>query len=77
MGFNSVAKYFNTLPPIDKHFFTQDKTQYEFLLQKKFKILNTGKQEDIGSHILKINILDVNLDTCIYVQKESLFYCVN
>lgn len=77
MGFNSVAKYFDTLPPLDTHFFTQDKALHEFLLQKRFKILNIWKQKDIGSHNLKINILDVNLDTHIYIKKESLVYWVN
>jgi len=46
MGFNSVAKYLNTLLPLDTHFFTQEQTLHEFLLQNKFKILNICKQED-------------------------------
>lgn len=74
MRINSVAKYFNTLLRLDTHFFTQEQTLHEFLLQKKFKILNICKQEDIGSCNLKINILDVNLDTYICVQRESSFY---
>ena len=76
-GFNSVAKYFNTLLPFDTHFFIQEQILHEFLLQNKFKILNICKQGDIGSCNLKINILDVNLDTYICVQKENSFYWVN
>jgi len=77
MGFNSIAKYFNTLLPLDTHFCTQEQTLHEFLLQKKLKIFNIWKQENIGSRNFKINILDVNLDTHFYAQKESSFYWVN
>jgi hypothetical protein len=72
MGFNSVAKYFNTLLPLDTHFFIQEQTLHEFLLQNKFKILNICKQEDIGGCNLKINIMDVNLDT--YVYKKKVYF---
>jgi len=34
MVFNSVAKYFNTLLPLDIHFFTQEQMLHEFLLEK-------------------------------------------
>lgn len=74
MGFNSVAKYFNNLLPLDTHFFTQEQTSHEFLLKKKFKILNICKQEDIGSCNLKINILDVNFKTHISVYKKKVHF---
>ena len=73
MGFNSFAKYLNTLLPLDTHFFTQKQTLHEFLLLKKFKILNIWKQEDIGGCNLKINILDVNLDTYMCTKRKFIF----
>jgi hypothetical protein len=61
MGFNSVAKYFNTLLPLDTHFFPQKQMLHELVLQEEFKSLHICKQEERGSCNFKINILDVNL----------------
>lgn len=58
--------------PLDTHFFTQEQTLQEFLLQKKFKILNIFKQEDIGSCNLKINILGINLDTYLCTKRKFI-----